>query len=295
MTQAQKLAAGSIVLGIGVMGLKGAAWGLTGSAALFSDAAESLVNVAAAVVALLALRWAAKPADANHPYGHDKAEFFAAVVEGVLIMLAAVLILDHAWQAYLHPEPLTAPILGMALNALATAFNGAWAWVLTTRGKTLRSTALRADGKHLMSDVVTSFGVLVGVGLVFATGLAWLDPLLAAATAFYILYAGFKVVGESVGGLMDAAPAEDVIAQVHRLVATHAAGALEAHDLRMRHAGRLTFLDFHLVVPGAMTVLDAHTICDRIEAALKAAVPGLMITIHVEPEGKAKHQGVILR
>jgi cation diffusion facilitator family transporter len=295
MTQAQKLAAGSIVLGIGVMGLKGAAWGLTGSAALFSDAAESLVNVAAAVVALLALRWAAKPADANHPYGHDKAEFFAAVVEGVLIMLAAVLILDHAWQAYLHPEPLTAPILGMALNALATAFNGAWAWVLTTRGKTLRSTALRADGKHLMSDVVTSFGVLVGVGLVFATGLAWLDPLLAAATAVYILYAGFKVVGESVGGLMDAAPAEDVIAQVHRLVATHAAGALEAHDLRMRHAGRLTFLDFHLVVPGAMTVLDAHTICDRIEAALKAAVPGLMITIHVEPEGKAKHQGVILR
>ncbi len=295
MTQASRLAGGSIALGVAVLALKGAAWGLTGSAALFSDAAESLVNVAAAVVAFGALRFAARPADANHPYGHDKAEFFAAVIEGVLIMLAAGLILDHAWTVYRRPAPLTAPFAGMALNAVSTMLNAAWAWVLLSRGKTLRSAALRADGQHLRSDVVTSLGVLAGVGLVVATGIPWLDPLLAAATAVYILYAGLHVIGESVGGLMDAAPADAVVAQVNRIVASHAAGALEAHDLRMRHAGRLTFLDFHLVVPGAMTVADAHVICDRIEAALKRDVPGVMITIHVEPEGKAKHQGLILQ
>ncbi len=294
MSTAARIAGGSIVLGVAVLGLKAAAWGLTGSAALFSDAAESVVNVAAAVVAFLALRFAAKPADANHPYGHDKAEFFAAVIEGMLIVLASVLILHHAWDVYLHPAPLTAPFEGMALNALSTALNAGWAWVLYTRGKALRSTALRADGRHLAADVVTSLGVLTGVGLVVATGLPWLDPLLAAATALYILISGIRVVGESVGGLMDAAPPDAVIAQVHRIVEAYGTGALEAHDLRMRHAGRLTFLDFHLVVPGAMTVFDAHTICDRIEAALKREVAGLMITIHVEPEAKAKHEGVIL-
>ena len=295
MTEAERIAAGSIAVGVAVLALKSTAWALTGSAALFSDAAESLVNVAAAAIALAALRFAARPADANHPFGHDKAEFFSAVIEGMLIMLAAVLILDHAWTVFRHPAPLTTPLLGMALNALSTALNAGWAWVLLSRGRALRSTALRADGKHLISDVVTSVGVLVGVGLVVTTGLRWLDPLLAAATAIYILFAGMHVIGESVGGLMDAAPASEMIAKVHRVVAEHAAGALEAHDLRMRHAGRLTFLDFHLVVPGAMTVVDAHTICDRIESALKREVAGLMITIHVEPEGKAKHEGVILQ
>jgi cation diffusion facilitator family transporter len=295
VTEAERTACGSIAVGAGVLALKGAAWALTGSAALFSDAAESLVNVAAAATALVAVRFAARPADANHPFGHDKAEFFAAVIEGVLIMLAALAILQHAWTVFRHPEPLTAPLLGMALNAVSTVFNAIWARVLLTRGRALRSAALRADGKHLNADVVTSLGVLAGVGLVVATGQRWLDPVLAAATAVYILSTGMRVVGESVGGLMDAAPADAVIAKVHQLVGEHAEGALEAHDLRMRHAGRLTFLDFHLVVPGAMTVLDAHTICDRIESALKREVAGLMITIHVEPEGKAKHQGIVLR
>lgn len=295
MTQAARLAAGSIGLGLAVMALKGAAWQVTGSAALFSDAAESLVNVAAAGVAYLALRFAARPADENHPYGHDKAEFFAAGFEGMMIMLAALLILHHAWDVYLAPVPLTAPFWGMALNAVSTVINGAWARVLFTRGKSLRSAALTADARHLASDVVTSIGLLAGVGLVVATGLPWLDPLLAAATAVYILFSGMRVIGTSVGGLMDTAPSAEVMAQVHQLVGTHAQGALEAHDLRMRHAGRLSFLEFHLVVPAQMTVADAHEICDRIEAVLKQAVPGLMITIHVEPEGKAKHQGVILR
>jgi cation diffusion facilitator family transporter len=193
-----------------------------------------------------------------------------------------------------HPAPLQAPLTGMLLNGVSTVLNLAWAQLLLRRGRALRSAALRADGAHLMSDVVTSVGVLLGVGLVVATGLAWLDPAVAAATALYVLASGVHVIGGSVGGLMDAAPAEEIIARVRRVVGAHAEGALEAHDLRMRQGGRHTFLEFHLVVPGAMTVSDAHDICDRVEAALKAEVQGLMITIHVEPEGKAKHHGVIV-
>ena len=294
MAEAQRIASGSIGIGVVVLALKATAWGLTGSAALFSDAAETVVNVAAAVVALLAVRLAAKPADANHPYGHEKAEFFAAVIEGVLIVVAAMVILDHAWDVYRHPQPLAQPLLGMALNAVSSVFNLGWALVLLRRGRALRSAALRADGQHLLADVVTSVGVLTGVGLVVATGLPWLDPALAAATACYVLGSGIHVIRGSVGGLMDAAPAEEIVARVRRLVGERAQGALEAHDLRMRQAGRLTFLEFHLVVPAAMTVADAHEICDRVEAALKAEVEGLMITIHVEPEGKAKHHGVIV-
>jgi cation diffusion facilitator family transporter len=292
--QAQRIAAGSIAIGVVVLALKTAAWAVTGSAALFSDAAETVVNVAAAGVAFAALSLAAKPADANHPYGHDKAEFFAAVIEGVLIVVAALVIVEQAWSAYRNPAPLAAPLVGMALNAVSTGINLLWALVLLRRGASLRSAALTADGRHLMADVVTSLGILVGVALVVATGLPWLDPAVAAATAVYVLFSGLRVIGGSVGGLMDAAPADAIIARVRRLVGEHAEGALEAHDLRMRQAGRLTFLEFHLVVPGSMTVSAAHEICDRVEAALKAEVEGLMITIHVEPEAKAKHHGVIV-
>ena len=294
MKKAQNIAAGTIVLGVVVLALKLAAWWVTGSAALFSDAAETVVNVAASVVAYIALGFAARPADANHPYGHDKAEFFSAVIEGVLIVVAAMVILQHAWHSYTAPEPIQAGGLGMALNAASSVLNGAWAWLLMHRGKTLRSPALLADAKHLVADVVTSIGVLIGVSLVLATGIIWLDPLIAALTAVYILVSGFFLIQESVGGLMDAAPAAEIVARIRAIVGLHAEGAIEAHDLRTRHAGRLTFLEFHLVVPATMTVAAAHDICDRIEAALKAEMEGLMITIHVEPEGKAKHQGVIV-
>ncbi len=285
---------GSIAIGLIVLGLKVAAWLLTGSAALFSDAAESVVNVAASAVAYMALRMAAKPADANHPYGHDKAEFFAAVIEGVLIVVAALAILQHVWHVWREPAPIDQPLVGMALNALAGVFNLVWAIVLGRRGRVLRSPALLADARHLMADVVTSAGVLAGVGIAVATGIAWIDPLLAALTAVYILVSGGRVIMESVGGLMDAAPAPEIMARIRALVSQHAEGAIEAHDLRTRHAGRLTFLEFHLVVPGEMTVAQAHDICDRVEAALKSEMEGLVITIHVEPEGKAKFQGVIV-
>lgn len=294
MRQAERIAAGSIALGLVVLALKLAAWWVTGSAALFSDAAESVVNVAASAAAFIALRLAARPADADHPYGHDKAEFFAAVIEGVLIVVAALVILQHAWHTAQTPGPIDAPLLGIALNAAAGALNLVWGLVLVRTARRLRSPALAADGRHLLSDVVTSVGVLAGFGLAVATGIWWIDPLLAAATALYILVSGTMVIRSSVGGLMDEAPAADIVARIRTLVGAHAEGAIEAHDMRTRHAGRLTFLEFHLVVPALMTVADAHEICDRIEAALKTEMEGLVITIHVEPEGKAKHRGVLV-
>ena len=294
VTRAENFAAGSIAVGLLVLAMKAAAWWLTGSAALFSDAAESVVNVVAAVVALAALRLAAKPADAEHPYGHDKAEFFSAVVEGSLIVGAALVILQHAWQTYQMPQPIEQPLLGMVLNGVSALFNLGWAMVLLHRGTSLRSPALRADGRHLIGDVVTSVGVIIGVTLVITTGIQLLDPLFAAMTALYVLGSGAYVIRDSVGGLMDAAPSPEIVERIRALVGQHADGAIEAHDLRTRHGGRHTFLEFHLVVPGRMTVSDAHAICDRVEEALRAEMDGLMITIHVEPDGNAKHRGVIV-
>jgi cation diffusion facilitator family transporter len=292
MTRAERFAAGSVVLGVLVLALKAASWWLTGSAALYSDALESIVNVAGSAVALIALRLAAKPADANHPYGHDKAEFFAAVIEGVMIVVAALSIFSHAYYTWRTPTPLETPWLGLMLTALATAINAVWAATLQGAGRRLRSPALGADGRHLFGDVVSSIGIIIGVALAVTTGLLVLDPLLAAATGVYILWSGTSVIRSSVGGLMDEAPEPAVLDRVRELVATHAEGALEAHDLRMRQAGRLTFLQFHLVVPGTMSVADSHAICDRIEEALTAEMPHLVVTIHVEPEAKAKAHGV---
>ncbi|HET6308785.1 MAG TPA: cation diffusion facilitator family transporter [Rhodopila sp.] len=287
-----RFALGSIVAGCLVFGLKGAAWWMTGSAALYSDALESTVNVAAGVIAWVALRFAARPADANHPYGHAKAEFFAAVIEGVLIVVAALLIFKQAWTTMLDLRPLDVPFRGLGLNVAATVVNAAWAPVLILAGRRLRSPALAADGRHLLADVVTSVGIAAGLLLAVLTGRLILDPLLAAATGVYVLWSGVRLISSSVGGLMDEAPEPAVVNRIRELVGNSAAGAIEAHDLRTRHAGRLTFLEFHLVVPGSMTVAESHRICDRIEDALKAEMAHLMITIHVEPEEKAKHGGV---
>jgi cation diffusion facilitator family transporter len=285
-----RIALGSIGVSIVVLALKGLAWWVTGSAALFSDALESIVNVAAAVMALGAIRLSAQPPDANHPYGHAKAELFAAAVEGGMIVTAAVLILQHAWFSFRHPAPLHTPWRGIGINAAATLLNLGWAWFLLRRGRAARSPALLAEGRHLVTDVVTSAGLAVGLGLALATGVLRLDPALAALVAVYILCSGAVLARDSLGGLMDEAPHLEVVQRIESLVAGHAAGALQAHDIRTRLAGRQTFLQFHLVVPGSMTVLEAHEICDRIEAGISAAMPQVVTTIHVEPDGKAKAQ-----
>ena len=292
MTGAMKLALGSLAIGGVVLALKALAWWITGSVALFSDALESTVNVATAIAALAAIRVAERPADANHPYGHHKAEFFSAVLEGVMIVIAALLILRESFFAFMNPMPIDAPFEGIAVNAVATVLNAVWCFVLITRGRRLRSPALVADGRHLLADVVTSAGVAVGLLAAVATGWWLLDPAMAALVALNILWSGTKVIRESVSGLMDEAVPDETMKVIREVISTEAGGAMEAHDLRTRHAGRATFIDFHLVVPGETSVLDAHEVCDRVEAALKRAVPDASITIHVEPEHKAKMTGI---
>ncbi|MFC7734615.1 cation diffusion facilitator family transporter [Roseomonas sp. GCM10028921] len=294
MSPTERTAWTSLGTGLTVLALKGAAWWLTGSTALFADMLETVVNVAAACAALAAVRYSAMPADENHPYGHTKIEYFSAVLEGTLILVAASMILQEVWQAWANPHVPDQPVVGLALSAVATVINAAWATVLRRRGKRLGSPALVADSHYLMSDVVTSAGVIIGVGLVAATGLLWLDPLLAGVTAVMILFSGWRLLRESVGGLMDEGLGGEEVAAIRTLVSTNAEGAIEAHDLRTRRAGRISFVEFHLVVPGTMAVAEAHEICDRIEAALKERLGNAVISIHVEPEGKAKHSGVVV-
>ncbi|SCX96458.1 cation diffusion facilitator family transporter [Paracoccus tibetensis] len=294
MHQTVKIAIGSIVIGLLVLGLKSLAWWLTGSVALLSDALESTVNVATAIAALVAIRIAQRPADQGHPYGHHKAEFFSAVLEGVLIIVAALLILNEAWRAFQSPRAIEQAGLGLAINAAAGAVNAFWCLVLLRQGRRLRSPALVADGKHLATDVISSAGVLIGVGLATATGWLFLDPILAMLVGVNILWSGWKVMTASLSGLMDEAVPTATLRDIREIISGSGDGALEAHDLRTRHAGRVTFIDFHLVVPGETTVADAHDICDRIEASLKTRLPEAQITIHVEPEHKAKHSGVLV-
>jgi cation diffusion facilitator family transporter len=291
MTEAERYALVGIGMGSVVLGMKALAWWVTGSAALYSDALESIVNVAASLVALGALHFAARPADANHPYGHDKVEFFAAVIEGVMIVIAAGAIFFAAWTSWQTPRVFGVPALGIALSAVATAINGAWAWTLSRAGKRLRSATLQADCRHLLADVVTTVGIALGFAIAVLTGARVLDPLIAAATGVYVLWSGASLIGGSVGGLLDEAPDAVVLRRINEIIAASGTGSIEAHDLRARQAGRLTFLDFHLVVPGSMTVSESHAICDRIEAALKTDMAHLAITIHVEPEFKAKPRG----
>jgi len=294
MTPAATLAAASLAVSLVVLSLKAAAFWITGSVALMADALESVVNVVAAIAALGAVLYAQRPADANHPYGHAKAEYFSAVLEGALIVVAALLILRESWLALIAPRPPDQPLFGLAVNGVATAINGSWALLLLRRGRRLRSPALIADARHIFADVITSVGVLVGVGLVATTGLLWLDPAVAALTAANILWSGWRLVRESVAGLMDEAVNPALLERIRAIVATHAAGAIEAHDIRTRHSGRFTFIEFHLVVPEEMRVGTAHEICDRVEDALKAEIADSVITIHVEPPHKAKHHGVVV-
>ena len=288
------IAAGSLVVGLVVLGLKFLAWYLTGSIALYSDALESIVNVVTAIVALIAVKLAQRPADASLQYGYHKAEYFSAVIVGVMIIVAAILILREAWFGFMSPEVPEAPAQGLLISVGATVINVVWAQVLIRQGRKMRSPALEADGKHLMTDVVSTVGVLVGLVLVIMTGWAVLDPILAALVALNILWSGWGVIRESVGGLMDVAVPPETGQLIRGVIAANADGAIEAHDIRTRQAGKMTFIDFHLVVPGAMTVEAAHEICDAIEGKLREAVEDVQITIHVEPEAKAKHSGIVV-
>lgn len=289
-----QFAAGSLLVGVTVLVLKALAAWWTGSIALYSDALESVVNVATAAVALLAVRLAARPADATLPYGYYKAEYFSAVVIAVAIAVAALLIFREAYLGYVAPREIVADPRAIVISVLATAVNAAWAYLLVATGRRERSPALVADGRHLFTDVLSTLGVLVGFALVLVTGYRELDAIVAALVGITILWSGWQLIRQSVIGLMDVAVDPRHLQQIRDIISASAEGAIEAHDIRTRQAGRMMFIDFHLVVPGTMSVDAAHTICDRIEARLREAVEEATVTIHVEPENKAKHSGIVV-
>lgn len=287
-TKIMRLAAINIVVAAAVMGIKYLAYLVSGSVALFSDALESIVNVMTAVAALIAVRISAIPADDDHPFGHHKAEFLAAIFEGAMIIVAAILILGKSYEAFHAGSELHQPGLGLAINSGAALINAAWAYLLIGRGKAWRSPALVADGQHLITDVITSAGVVIGLLLAILTGWHWLDPLLAAVVALNILWTGYRIALQSMSSLMDQAASPDIESRIREVIASNGHGALQAHDIRTRQAGRALFIEFHLVVPGRMSVYDAHAICDRLEDAIEAEIEGSEAVIHVEPDHKVK-------
>jgi cation diffusion facilitator family transporter len=291
--QHQAVAAASIGVALAVMGIKYLAYLMTGSVALFSDALESIVNVLTGIAALVAIRVGAHPPDRRHPFGHHKAEYFAAVLEGALIIVAALVIFHEAYGALLRPRVMTEPAAGLAVNGVATAINAGWAWILIKRGRVWKSPALAGDGRHLLSDVITSVGVLAGLVLATVTGWSILDPLLAGLVAFNILRMGYDLATSSMSQLLDEAASPEIQERIREAIKANADGALQAHDVRTRTAGPATFIEFHLVVPGSMSVREAHDICDRLEDAIEAEIEGAQVVIHVEPEHKAEDKGAV--
>lgn len=282
----------SIAAALVTIGLKTLAWQLTGSVGLLSDAAESVVNLVAAVAALIALVVAARPADKNHHYGHSKAEYFSAALEGVMIFVAAAFIIYSSIERFFNPQELQNVGLGLGVSLAAGAVNGAVALVLLRAGKQYRSITLTADGKHLMTDVWTSVGVVVGVFLVFLTGWTRLDAIVALAVGINILVTGWRLIAASAAGLMDVSLPKEDNDRINAILDSYTADGIEFHQVRTREAGRLRFMDTHLLVPGNWTVQQAHDLSREVTASLRAHYPDLRVTNHVEPiEDPASHHG----
>jgi cation diffusion facilitator family transporter len=273
----------SIAAAVLTIALKTGAYVLTGSVGLLSDAAESVVNLVAAVIALIALTVAARPADHNHHYGHGKAEYFSAGIEGLMIFVAAALIIVSAVQRLLHPQELEKLGIGLAITLLATAVNGAVGWLLVRVGRAHRSATLVADGKHLITDVWTSVGVVVGVALVAVTGWLPLDSLVAIAVALNILWMGWRLVASSTTSLLDAALSPADVALVTAILDRHRTVDVDFHGLQTRESGRQRFVSVHVLVPGAWTVQQAHDVAETVEADVRAALEHCQISTHVEP------------
>ena len=273
----------SIAAATVIICLKGYAYWLTGSVGLLSDALESLVNLVAAIVALIALTVAAHPADEDHQYGHDKAEYFSSGLEGGLILVAAVGIAAAAIERLIHPRELEQLGIGLTLSFVASTINFVVSRILLAASRAYESIALEADAHHLMTDVWTSAGVVAGVGAVALTGWIWLDPLVALGVALGIVWTGVDLVKRSALGLMDTAltPAEQ--ATIREILDRYRTAGIDYHAFRTRRAGRRRFLSLHLLVPGAWSVQRGHDLSERIEADIRARLSSITITTHLEP------------
>lgn len=273
----------SILAALITIGMKGTAAALTGSVGLLSDALESLVNLFAAVTAYVALWYSARPADPTHTYGHEKIEYFSSGLEGVLIILAGLGTAGYAVKRLIYPETLHDLEVGTLIGLAAAGVNFVVARILLKQGRAHRSIVLEADGKHLMADVWTSIGVLAGLALVLFTRLEWLDPVLAIAVGLNIVWTGGELVYRSFNGLMDHALPAGEQERIREVIRAHLPAGAAFHLLRTRRAGARRFAEFHLLVDGDLTVRAAHQIAHSVEAALIAVLPGLEVTIHVEP------------
>ena len=273
----------SIATGIAVFLLKIGAWYYTGSVGLLSDALESTVNIVAAVIALAALKAAAKPADKEHHFGRGKAEYFSAQIEGFMILLAALIIVVTAAERFLHPRELEQLGWGLAISTLASVLNGVVAVMLMRAGKEHRSPVLDADGKHLMTDVWTSVGVIVGVALVQVTGYLRLDSIVAMAVGINIIITGLHLLRESTSKLMDKSLPDEDHAEIVKVLKKYESEEVKFHALQTRESGRHRFVSMHVLVPGAWSIQKGHDLSEDVEAEIKAALPDTTVSTHVEP------------
>lgn len=273
----------SIAAALVTIGLKTTAWLLTGSVGLLSDAAESLVNLVAAIAALVALRVALLPPDRNHNYGHSKAEYFSAAIEGLMIFIAAAVILATSVDRFLHPQPLSNVGVGLLVSVVASVVNGLVAWVLLRAGSKHRSITLTADGKHLLTDVWTSVGVVVGVALVWLTGWDRLDAVVAFAVGINILVTGWGLIASSTAGLMDVSLPKEDNARIHEILASWTSDQVQFHAVRTREAGHRRFMEMHILVPGAWSVKRGHDLTEDVIDSLLEAFPDLRVNAHLEP------------
>jgi cation diffusion facilitator family transporter len=273
----------SIVAAFATIGLKVYAWKLTGSVGLLSDAAESAVNLLAALVALWALWRASKPADATYTFGQTKAEYLSSGFEGMMILAAAAAIAVAGVERLRNVQPIENVGLGLGISVVASAINGGVAVVLLRAGKRLRSITLRADAQHLLTDVWTSAGVLVGVLLVKATGWLVLDPVVALLVAANIVWVGVRLLQQTSHGLLDRAIADDDQAALASLLERFHARGVVIHGIRTRAAGPRRFIQMHVLVPGAWPVKRGHDVCEEIERGVAEALPGSSVLTHLEP------------
>nr|WP_233243727.1 cation diffusion facilitator family transporter [Paraconexibacter algicola] len=275
----------SVLAAVATIALKTAAWAVTGSVGLLSDAAESLVNLVAALVALFVVHWSTQPPDEEHAYGHEKAGYLSAGLEGGLILLAAGTIGYGAVDRLIDPQELDSVGIGLAVSAVATVINLVMARALIRTGRAYASITLEADGRHLLTDVWTSVGVAVGIVLVVVTGWERLDPIIALLVAANIVVTGVGLIRRSTSGLMDKALEPDELARVTAVLDRHRCAEVEFHALRTRRSGPRAFVSVHVLVPGSWSVQHGHDVIEGIEADLRAAIPHGLTTIftHLEP------------
>ncbi len=273
----------SVAAAIFTMALKLVAYFLTGSVGLLSDALESIVNLVGASIAVAMLSVAARPADEGHTYGHSKAEYFSSGAEGALIVIAAISIAYTAIQRLLHPQPLEQIGIGLIVSLAASLANLGVATIIRRAGKRYNSISLTSDGNHLMTDVWTSAGVIVGVGAVALTGWQPLDSIIAIAVAINIIWTGVKILRETVSGLMDSALPEDDLSKIEGILQNHSSNNIAFHALRTRQSGALKFISLHVLVPGDWSVSRGHALLTQLEVELQQNLPGSQVATHLEP------------